>query len=81
MQIMVTFISEQNQIDLLIDNRQKIKDTLSTVEAAGMLSDPEWESIYYVKSLRMNRRFSIFCSYKEAGIYSGDILEVCNHDT
>lgn len=80
MQITVTFINRQNRIDLLIDNMQKIKDTLNTVEEAGLLPDSEWESVHYVKSLRMNRRLSVFCSYKEAGIYSGDVLEVCDID-
>lgn len=80
MQITVTFINKQNSIDLLIDNMQKIKDTLRTVEEAEILPDFEWESAYYVKSLRMNRRLSVFCSYEEAGIYSGDILEICDID-
>ncbi len=80
MQILVTFTSEEKQINLLIDNRQKITDTLSTVKETGLLPDYELDSVHYVKSLRMNRRISVFCSYEMAGVYSGDILKICNKD-
>lgn len=76
MQIMVTFIGKESKIDLLIDNRQKIIDTMKTVEEAGWLFTDGEDENYYVKSLRKSRRISAFCSYEEAGIYSGDILKV-----
>lgn len=80
MQIMVTFIGKESKIDLLIDNRQKIIDTMKTVEEAGWLFTDGEDENYYVKSLRKSRRISAFCSYEEAGIYSGDILKVCGCD-
>lgn len=80
MQITVTFISKETRIDLRIDNRQKIIDTMKTVEETGWLFTDGEDENYYVKSLRKSRRISAFCSYEEAGIYSGDVLEVCGCD-
>lgn len=80
MQIAVTFTSGENSIDLLLDNRQKIKDTLNTVEEINVFPGLRAETVYYVKSLRRNKRLSVFCSYEEMGIYSGDILKICNTD-
>ena len=75
---MVTFISKDNRIDLLIDNRQKIIDTLKIMEERGELFTAGADKEQYVKSLRRNRRISFFFSYEEMGIYSGDTLEICN---
>lgn len=80
MQITVTFSNGKESINLLIDNRQKIRDTLNTIDEISVFPDFRIETVCYVKSLRMNRRLSVFCSYEEAGIYSGDIVEICNTD-
>jgi hypothetical protein len=80
MQIMVTFIDKETRIDLLIDNRQKIIDTMQTVKETGWLFTDGEDENYYVKSLRKCRRISVFCSYEEAGIFSGDVLEACSCD-
>lgn len=77
MQITVTFISNGNSIDLLINQKQKIKDTLDVIEEVQGLPDVAMADIYYVKSLRMKKRLSVFSSYADEGIFSGDILEVC----
>ena len=77
MQITVTFTSKGESIDLLINQKQKIKDTLDVIEEVQGLPDVILADIHYVKSLRMNRRLSVFSSYAEEGVFSGDILEIC----
>lgn len=77
MQITVTFISGKNSIDLLINQKQQIKDTLDVIEEIQGLPDVMMADIHYVKSLRMKKRLSVFSTYTDEGVFSGDILEVC----
>lgn len=77
MQIMVTFISKGNSIDLLINQKQKIKDTLNVIEEIQGLPDVMMADIHYVKSFRMKKKLSVFSTYADEGVFSGDILEVC----
>lgn len=76
---MITFISKENKIDVLLDNRQKIMDTLNVLEEQGEWM-PNGEVVRYVKSQRRNRRISVFNTYEKAQIYSGDLLHICDID-
>lgn len=78
MQIVITFTSKNKSMDLLVDNRQRIADTLNILEEAGHLSQGGLQAIHYVKSMRKKRLISVFCNYEQAEIFSGDILELYN---
>lgn len=76
MQITLTFIKEDNEINLMVDNKQKIYDTIKILQEKREFQNLDIENVTYVKSVRQNRRLSICCSYEEAGIYSGDVVEI-----
>lgn len=79
MQIKVTFIGKENTIDILLDNRQRIADTLDILEEKGELNFDK-EAVCYVKSKRRNRKIPIFSTYEQEMIYSGDLLKICDID-
>lgn len=77
MQIQITFTGNQGRIDLLVDNRQRIANTMNILEESGTgISNVDIKQIQYVKSARKNRKIPVSLSYKEAEIYSGDVLIV-----
>lgn len=79
MQIQITFIGKQGNIDLSVDNRQKIIDTLGIlVESGDVISVADIDRIRYVKSQRKNKYVPVLFSYQEANIFSGDILVIDN---
>lgn len=76
MQIVITFTGKNKTMDLLVDNRQRIADTIDILEEAEDLYPDGMQEIHYVKSMRKNRLISVFCNYEQAEIYSGDVLEL-----
>lgn len=77
MQIRITFLGTKNKIDLLVDKRQRVMNTLTILEESGeIIPDGDICKLRYVKSIRMNKQIPVYCSYEEAGIYSGDILKI-----
>lgn len=77
MQIKITFVWMQNRIDLLVDKRQKVMDTINILNESGeIISDRGVCEVRYVKSIRMNKQIPVYCSYEEAGVYSGDVLQI-----
>lgn len=77
MQIRITFLGTQNRIDLLVDKRQKVMNTIDILDESGeIITDGDICRIRYVKSIRLNQQIPVYCSYEEAGIYSGDILKI-----
>lgn len=76
MQIVITFTGNNKTMDLLVDNRQQIADTLNILEETENFFPDDMQKIHYVKSIRKNRLISVFCNYEEAEIYSGDALEI-----
>lgn len=76
MQIKITFTNKEKAVDLLVDNGQKIINTIQIIGENGDLEMDSMDTVRYVKSLRKSRWISVYESYKEAGIYSGDMLNI-----
>ena len=77
MRLKLTFrLGEKKDIDLMVDEEQKILETTQVLMESGILDIEATESIKYVKSLRTNRQINVLLSYKEGQIYTGDIIEL-----
>lgn len=61
-------------LDLLVSDEQKIAETMKILIDSGLLDGEAEDTVKYVKSLRTNNQVNILLTYKEAEIYSGDIL-------
>lgn len=76
MQLKLTWrTSGQPDMDLLVFPEQKIVETMQILAEKDLLEEGMEDSVKYVKSLRTNQQVNILLTYKEAEIYSGDILE------
>lgn len=77
MQLKLTWrISGQPDMDLLVYPEQKILETMQILAEKELLEEELADTVRYIKSLRTNRQVNVLLSYKEAEIYSGDILEL-----
>lgn len=75
MQLKLTFRGEDKQeIDLMVDEDQKIAETIQVLAERELWDGEQADSIQYIKSLRSNKQVNILLTYREAKIYSGDIL-------
>lgn len=72
MKIIVTFTNKVQSIDYQLDNDMIIKDALKIIKENDLfnLSD----SLQYIYSNRNKRKISIYYTFKQAKIYSGDII-------
>ena len=65
MQLKLTWrISGQRDMDLLVADGQKIKETMEILA----------ERVRFVRAMRKNNQVSVLLTYREAEVYSGDIL-------
>lgn len=77
MQLKLTWrINGQVDIDLMVNEEQKIVETMKILVEKGILNEEQTMFIKFVKALRTNNQVNILLTYKEAKIYSGDILEL-----
>lgn len=75
MQLKLTFKGEDKQeIDLMVDEDQKISETIQVLAERELWDGELTDSMQYIKSLRSNKQVNILLTYREAKIYSGDIL-------
>lgn len=81
MQLKLTWrIKGHRDIELLVFEEQKIAETMEVLMEKGLLEDTVAETVEYMKSLRTNNQVNVLLTYKEANIYSGDILVLENPD-
>ncbi len=73
----LTFKSEKAQIerDIQVNPQQKIEDTLSILQEAGLLTGIETEQVR-IKSLRRGMCLEKDENYARQSVYTGDILEL-----
>ncbi|MBD5495764.1 MAG: hypothetical protein HDR12_15725 [Lachnospiraceae bacterium] len=77
MQLKLTWRTKGMQdIDLLVFEEQKIAETMKILIDRGFLEEEAEDNIQYVKSMRTNNQVNTLLTYREANIYSGDILEL-----
>lgn len=69
-------IKEQDDIDLMVLENQRIIDTIHVLVERGLMDEELANATGCVKSLRSNNQINILLTYKEGHIFSGDILEV-----
>lgn len=75
MQMTITYKIGEDSFDIRMDERQKIKVTLS-VMAQTLPVEKDLEAVENVFSWRMNKELSVEDTYQEAGILAGDILTI-----
>ena len=82
MQLKLTWRTKGMQdIDLLVFEEQKIAETMKILIDRGFLEEEAEDNIQYVKSMRTNNQVNTLLTYREANIYSGDILKLeDNHE-
>lgn len=69
-------INGEKDIDLMVSDEQKIIETMQILSEREFLPKDEWEAVKYIKSIRMKKQVNVLLTYKEANIFSGDILEL-----
>lgn len=80
MQLKLTWrINGHPDMDLLVFSDQKIVETMQILAEKELLEEGLENSVKYIKSLRTNQQVNVLLTYKEANIYSGDILELKNN--
>ena len=68
---------EQNKdLNVLVSDEQEIIETLRVLVEKGLISKEKLESTKYVQGLRTKAHINLFLTYREANIYSGDVLLV-----
>lgn len=63
--------SDADDITVMVNDEQRILDTINVLVAAGLLLSGEY---HIVQSYRTKQRISVESTYKEVHIYNGDIL-------
>lgn len=77
MQLRLTWrIGDRPDMDLLVSEDQTIKETIGILAEKELLDEGQEEDMTYIRSLRTKDQVNILLTYKEAGIYSGDILVI-----
>ena len=80
MQLKLTWrIKGQRDMELLVFEEQKIAETMEILLEKGFMGDEVLNSVEYIKALRTNNQVNVLLTYKEANIYSGDILVLENN--
>ncbi len=75
MQLRLTWrIKGQRDLELLVSDGQKIKETMEILAERGFMEEEAAEAVRYIRAMRKNNQVSVLLTYREADIYSGDIL-------
>ncbi len=69
--ISLAILSENKQIDIMVNEEQRISNTLEVIEEQGMIRE---NKNVVLRSQRSRQRIDPQHSYKEERIYNGDIL-------
>lgn len=77
MQLKLTWrVKGKRDLDLLVFEDQKIAETMEILADRGLLEEGLAETVKYVTSMRTKDQINVLLTYREADIYSGDILEL-----
>ena len=72
MKIIVTLTNKIQCTDYQLNNDMIIKDALKIIEENDSFNLPD--NLQYIYSSRSTKKVSIYYSFKQAKIYSGDII-------
>ena len=72
MKIIVTLTNKIQCTDYQLNNDMIIKDALKIIEENDSFNLPD--TLQYIYSSRSKKKVSIYYSFKQAKIYSGDII-------
>lgn len=77
MQLKLTWrVKGKRDMDLLVSEEQKIAETMEILAEKGLLDEETAGTVSYVRSMRTKNQVNVLLTYREAEIYSGDILEL-----
>ena len=68
-------IKGRKDIDIMVTAQQTIYETMNILVESGYMEEDIVKKTKYIKSLRTKTQVNVLLTYKEAKIYSGDILE------
>lgn len=74
MKITITFTNDKNSIDYMLNEEITIKMALDIISKNDQFEIPG--ELNYVYSIRRKENININLSFKQANIYSGDIIKV-----
>ena len=75
MQLKLTWrVRGRRDMELSVSDGQKIGETMEILTERGLMDEEEAEGVRFVRALRKNNQVSVLLTYREAEIYSGDIL-------
>ena len=72
----ITCKNQQKKIDIQVDNKQRICETLKVLTESGTVNYMDIDLPIYIKSQRTGEKINSFLSYAEAEIFTGDNLEI-----
>lgn len=64
----------KQNLDLMVNEEQKICDTIAVLEETGVLNHDS--GILTIYSERNGKRIDPACTYRESDLYNGDILNI-----
>lgn len=68
--------NQQPEIDIQVKPEQRIKEVLDILKVNGVISFRDPEAGISVKSWRKNTYINPYLTFKQAGIWQGDILRI-----
>ena len=74
--MIVTVVAEEKEWDIQADENSSIQNTLKILIERGMLAVSDQNIPQTIYSTRKRRSISTERSYRESGIYQGDILKI-----
>lgn len=78
--MMITIEENGKQYDIKAGRDSKIENTLDIMKKRGLLSFHGADMPEQIYSVRRQRRIPVQCSYRENGIYQGDILRMIEEE-
>lgn len=74
--MIITIVSDEKEWDIQADENSSIQNTLKILRERGMLAMQEENIPKTVYSVRKRRSIDTERTYRESGIYQGDILKI-----
>lgn len=72
----IVMMNSGSVLDLMVKPEQRIGDVLSVLAENGQISYHSTSDKLYTRSWRLGRLVSHRLTFKQAGIYSGDIIYI-----
>lgn len=75
MQLTLSIQFDRFDVDIIVDEKQRIADSLKTV-CTRLAPKFDIKRINFIKTAREQKVVSVFMTFEEAGIINGDVLKL-----